>query len=131
MVVLPIVAVLQELLSISTKSSCKIALRKIHIVSILPIALNGIRAGPGHTHSLGYANSDLSPTNIALDSKDNPIILDFGSCKRFGEQLLSAGTYGWIDEDYSISAQLHDESAIKKIEVWLIEEKRKKLTMGY
>lgn len=66
--------------------------------------MNGIRAGVRHLHSFGLAHNDLNPTNIALDSDDNPVILDFGSCKKFGEELLLGGTYGWIDEDYSISA---------------------------
>jgi len=87
--------------------------------------MNGIRAGIKHLHSLGFAHNDLNPMNIALDGDDNPIILDFGSCKRAGEQLLSAGTYGWIDECYSTSARQHDESAIAKIEAWLMKEKNK------
>lgn len=85
--------------------------------------MNGIRAGVRHLHFLGLAHNDLNPTNIALDGDDNPIILDFGSCKLFGEELLSGGTYGWVDEDYSTSAQRHDESALDKIEAWLIKEK--------
>lgn len=85
--------------------------------------MNGIRDGVKHLHDLGLAHNDLNPTNIALDSSDNPIILDFGSCKRFGEELLSGGTYGWVDEDYSISAKSHDESALVKIEAWLKEKK--------
>lgn len=88
--------------------------------------MDGIRAGVSHLHSHGLAHNDLNPTNIALDDDDNPIILDFGSCKKFGEELLSGGTYGWIDEDYSTSEQLHDESALDKIEAWLTEEKSKR-----
>jgi len=85
--------------------------------------MSGIRAGVKFLHSLGLAHNDLNPTNIALDSNDNPIILDFGSCKKFGEELVSGGTYGWIDEVYTTSAQRHDESAMHKIETWLIKER--------
>ncbi|KAF1993989.1 hypothetical protein P154DRAFT_47441 [Amniculicola lignicola CBS 123094] len=88
--------------------------------------MNGIRNGVRHLHSLGLAHNDLNPSNIALDSDDNPIILDFGSCKKFGEELLSGGTYGWVDEDYFTSAQRHDESALAKLEAWLIEEKTRR-----
>jgi len=92
--------------------------------------MSGIRVGVKHLHSLGLAHNDLNPTNIALDGDDNPIILDFGSCRKFGEELLSGGTYGWIDEDYSTSAQCHDESALNKIETWLIKEKNKRAKRG-
>lgn len=85
-----------------------------------------IREGVKHIHSLGFAHNDLNPTNILLDSNDNPVVIDFGSCKRVGEELLSGGTHGWIDEDYSISAQSHDESALEKIDKWL-----RSVTSGY
>ncbi|KAK0878493.1 hypothetical protein LTR91_026053 [Friedmanniomyces endolithicus] len=81
--------------------------------------IDGIRAGVAHLHSLGYAHNDLNPMNIALDKNDQPVILDFGSCRKFGDTLLSGGTPGWIDEDYSISSPLHDEVALEKIASWL------------
>jgi len=44
---------------------------------------------------------------------------DFASCRKFGEQLVSAGTPGWIDGEYVISARENDEAALLKIESWL------------
>lgn len=90
--------------------------------------INGIRDGIAHLHSLGYAHNDLNPMNIALDKCDQPVVLDFGSCRKFGEQLLSGGTPGWIDEDYSISARQHDESALEKIELWLQQNNSRRTT---
>jgi serine/threonine protein kinase len=55
--------------------------------------MRDIRAGARHLHSLGLAHNDLNPTNIAVDGDDDPILLDFGSCRRFGEHL-SGGTNG-------------------------------------
>lgn len=78
-----------------------------------------IREGAKHIHSLGFARNDLNPTNILLGSNENLVMIDFSSCKRVGEELISGGTYGWIDEDYSTSAQSHDESALDKIDKWL------------
>lgn len=49
--------------------------------------MDGLRAGIEHLHSLGHAHNDLNPMNIALDDDDQPVILDFGSCRRFGESL--------------------------------------------
>jgi len=66
--------------------------------------INGICAGVRHLYFLGLAYNDLNPTNIAFNSNDNPIIFDFRSYKKFGEELLLGGIYSWVNEDYSISA---------------------------
>ena len=60
----------------------------------------GILSALKHLYCLGLAYNDLNPTKIALDGNDNPILLDFGSCRRFGEVLLTGGTPGWTDEGY-------------------------------
>ncbi len=74
-----------------------------------------------YLHSLGLAHNDLTPMNIMVDKCNNPIIIDFGSCQPFGSILITAGTPGWIHEDFTISAQKHDESALDKIRRWLEE----------
>lgn len=71
--------------------------------------MTGLRDGIHHLHSLGLAHNDLSPANIAVDEDDRPIIL---ACRKFGEELISAGTSGWFDEeslDWALSAKAHDE----------------------
>jgi hypothetical protein len=40
--------------------------------------------------------------DVALDKDDQPVILDFGSCREFGEKLLSGDTPRWVDEDYTL-----------------------------
>lgn len=119
--------------TVNRSSFTGIALDKYSIIlqyrhEDFPLPLNieacmrSIRSALKHLHSLGLAHKDLNPTNIALDGNDNPILLDFGSCRRFGEVLLSGGTPGWIDEDYFTSAQCHDELAAEKIETWLLSK---------
>ena len=81
--------------------------------------LSGIRAGVEHLHSIGLAHNDLNPSNILLNENDEPVIIDFGSCRRFGERLVSAGTPGWTEEDYEVSEQRNDETALTKIEARL------------
>jgi serine/threonine protein kinase len=88
----------------------------------LASCMRGLRAGIEHLHSLGYAHNVLNPMNIAVDKDDQPVILDFGSCRKFGETLLSGGTPGWIDEDYSTSAAHQDLGALRKLEAWLGEK---------
>jgi serine/threonine protein kinase len=56
--------------------------------------LQGIRRGVEHLHGLGLVHTDLNPTNIMMDG-DEPIIIDFDSCRRQGQELgLKAGTFG-------------------------------------
>ena len=74
-----------------------------------------LRAGIEHLHSLDYAHNDLNPMNVAMDKGDAPVILDFGSCRKFGEALLSGGTPGWIDGGFGASAAQHDVSALRKM----------------
>ncbi|KAK5721770.1 hypothetical protein LTR15_006361 [Elasticomyces elasticus] len=84
--------------------------------------MHGLHAGIQHLHSLGLAHNDLNPMNVALDQHDNVVIIDLGSCRRVGENLNSAGTPGWFDEDdsdWAVSAKAHDEFALQKIESWL------------
>ncbi|OCL09394.1 hypothetical protein AOQ84DRAFT_291322 [Glonium stellatum] len=84
--------------------------------------VEAIESGVKHLHSLGLAHNDLNPANIMFNEDDNPIIIDFGSCKPFGESLISAGTPGWIDEEFTTSEQRHDEIALGKIRTWLEEK---------
>lgn len=75
----------------------------------------GLRAGIQHLHSLGYAHNDLNPMNIALDGDDQPVILDLGSCGRCGERLLSGGTPGWVEEDYSTSSPDQNLGTLRRL----------------
>jgi serine/threonine protein kinase len=81
--------------------------------------LGKIRSATQHLHSLGLAHNDLTPMNVVVDEDDSPFIIDYGSCGPVGETLITAGTPGWIDEEYTVSAQEHDLIALEKIQVWL------------
>lgn len=70
-----------------------------------------------HLRPLGGAHNDLKPMNIMVDERDEPFIIDYGSCQPFGKALIIAGTPGWIDEHFTISAQEHDQIALKKIQL--------------
>ncbi|KAK3046015.1 hypothetical protein LTR09_012452 [Extremus antarcticus] len=91
--------------------------------------MTGLCSGIDHLHSLGLAHNDLNPMNIALDRNNDVVILDFGSCRKFGEELISAGTPGWFDDDspdWAVSAKTHDEFALRKIESWLQRKRLKR-----
>jgi hypothetical protein len=56
--------------------------------------------------------------NIMFNER-GPILIDFGSCQPFGCKLITAGTPGWFDDDFTLSAPQHDETALNKIRTWL------------
>ncbi|KAF2789401.1 serine/threonine-protein kinase-like protein [Melanomma pulvis-pyrius CBS 109.77] len=72
-----------------------------------------------HLHSLGLAHNKLKPMNIMVDKYDDPVIIDYGSCRPFGTNLITADTPGWNDDDFWISAQEHDIFALENIRTWL------------
>lgn len=83
--------------------------------------MNRLTSAVHHLHSLELAHNDLCPMNIMIDEADDdtPAIIDFGSCQPFGRKLITAGTPGWIDEDFVNSARDHDNIALGKIQTWL------------
>lgn len=89
-----------------------------------------IESGAKHLHSISLAHNDLNPSNIMLNGSDVLIIIDLGSCRPFGQELLIAGTVRWIDGDiYTTSDKRHDESAILKIRAWIEEHSATKLAV--
>ncbi|KXT03891.1 hypothetical protein AC579_6237 [Pseudocercospora musae] len=83
-----------------------------------------LRSAIAHIHALGLAHNDLNPSNLALDESDQLAIIDWGSCKELGKELISAGTPGWIDKEYDISKQEHDLTAIDKVISWVRKNNR-------
>ncbi|KAF1977410.1 hypothetical protein BU23DRAFT_295763 [Bimuria novae-zelandiae CBS 107.79] len=77
-----------------------------------------ITSAVNHLHSIGLAHNDLTPMNIMVDEHDTSIIVDFGSCQPFGCELITAGTPGWIDEDFTHSVEHHDVDALHKLQTW-------------
>lgn len=68
-----------------------------------------IEKGIHHLHSLGLVHNDVNPTNIMLDEKDNPCIIDFDSCQFQGQKLgLKGGTRGWTMEGEAYASLEND-----------------------
>jgi serine/threonine protein kinase len=83
--------------------------------------LSGIEAGVRHMHDLGLVHNDLNPSNIMMDG-DNPVIIDFDSCKREGDKLGSkAGTCGWTLDGEDYARRENDLYSLSKIRAALIK----------
>lgn len=78
-----------------------------------------IKSAICHLHSLQIAHNDLTPMNIMINEHEDPVIIDYGSCQPYGKPLITAGMPGWIDEDFEVSAQEHDQIALGKIQRWM------------
>nr|POE90139.1 hypothetical protein CFP56_20606 [Quercus suber] len=81
------------------------------------------RDATSRIHDLGLAHNDLNPSNIALCNHDDPVIIDRGSCKEFGGLLLSAGTSGWMEDDFDVPRKEHDLFALDRIMALMREKK--------
>ncbi|KAK3391220.1 kinase-like domain-containing protein [Podospora didyma] len=83
--------------------------------------LCGIEAGVRHMHKLGLVHNDLNPSNIMMDG-DNPVIIDFDSCKREGDELGSkAGTDGWTLNGQDQALRENDLYSLSKIRAALMK----------
>ncbi|KAI0410603.1 serine/threonine kinase [Xylaria grammica] len=82
--------------------------------------LQGIRRGVDHLHGLGLVHNDLNPNNIMMDG-DDPVIIDFDSCRQQGQELgLKGGTFGWCIEGLSHADFENDFDSISKIHDFLM-----------
>jgi serine/threonine protein kinase len=83
--------------------------------------IQGIKDGIRHIHSLGLTHNDINPHNVMLDVNDNPIIIDFDSCVREGEELDKCGTFGWCLDGMEFGSRENDYYGLKKIEEYLVK----------
>ena len=87
------------------------------------LCLQGIENGIQHLHGLGFIHCDINPTNIVMDG-DNPVIVDFDSCRREGQTLGSkAGTEGWTSENFYFAKRENDQYGFSKIREFLSQRK--------
>ncbi|KAF2177367.1 hypothetical protein K469DRAFT_720700 [Zopfia rhizophila CBS 207.26] len=88
--------------------------------------LEKIKAGIQHLHQLGLVHNDINPSNIMFDEEDNPVIIDFDSCRPIGYSLEEVGrTYQWFDENVNTASPNNDLDALEEIREWLGEGERK------
>jgi hypothetical protein len=57
--------------------------------------------------------------NIMIDENGTPFLIDFGSCLPVGGKLMTAGTPGWVEDDFETSQISHDEFSLGKLKSWL------------
>ncbi|GAP87559.1 putative serine threonine kinase [Rosellinia necatrix] len=88
--------------------------------------LQGIEAGVRHMHDLGLVHNDLNPTNIMMNG-DNPIIIDFDSCRPEGEKMgVKIGTEGWTLNGEEYAWQSNDLYSLAKIREALMGDEKER-----
>jgi len=79
------------------------------------VYLAGIENGLRHLHGLGLVHNDINPENIMLRDDDTPVIIDFDTCQREGEECRSAGTDPWCLDNMEFAVQENDYYGLEKI----------------
>ncbi|KAI5856668.1 kinase-like domain-containing protein [Durotheca rogersii] len=95
--------------------------RRPSIDKKLESSLAGILEGIRHLHSLGLAHNDINPANIMFDEDDTPVLIDFDSCRRFGESLRDTETkrtHGWHDTKVEVALAKNDLDAFLELQTW-------------
>lgn len=83
--------------------------------------LQGIESGIRHMHELGLIHNDINPLNIMMDG-DNPIIIDFDSCKAEGAKLgVKGGTFEWEIDGAEYARRENDFYGLSKLQGLLKE----------
>ena len=85
------------------------------------LCFKSITSAVDHLHLLGLAHNDLCPMNIMVDENDESFLIDFGSCRPFGDELITGGTPGWMEDYFNTSRKGHDQFSLAKIQSWLAE----------
>jgi len=81
----------------------------------LEIYLKGIENGLKHLHDLGFVHNDINPHNIMLTEDDTPVIIDFNTVQREGEECTSCGTDGWSPEEMKLVVRQNDYYGLARI----------------
>ncbi|KAI1426495.1 kinase-like protein [Xylaria sp. FL1777] len=83
--------------------------------------LAGLEKAVSHLHALKLVHNDINPSNIMLDDENEPVLIDFDSCKYEGEQLgLKGGTEGWADRTARIASFDNDFYGLGRIREHLV-----------
>ncbi|KAI9822866.1 MAG: hypothetical protein M1826_000359 [Phylliscum demangeonii] len=87
--------------------------------------LNGIRSGLLHLHRLGLAHNDVKPDNIMFRAGDDqPVIIDFDSCRPIGERLgRKGGTTGWAKPYTRLAMPENDFYGLERVREFLADGK--------
>ncbi|EHK17969.1 uncharacterized protein TRIVIDRAFT_67189 [Trichoderma virens Gv29-8] len=83
------------------------------------ICFQRIKDGIRHLHNLGLIHNDINPRNIMIDADDNPVIIDFDSCKCEGEELVKGGTIDWEIENARYATRENDFFSLSKLQEYL------------
>lgn len=86
--------------------------------------MEALTSAVNHLHKLGLSHNDICPQNVMV-SNGNPVLIDFGSCRRTGDKMAaSGGSTGWKEDgdEYLLSKNSHDLVGLAKIRQWILKK---------
>ncbi|TLS20432.1 uncharacterized protein PpBr36_11282 [Pyricularia pennisetigena] len=93
--------------------------------------ISGLQSAVTFLHSLKLAHNDISPYNVMIDEKNQPVLIDFGSCGTWGQHLQTCGTKGFSDQEFCISKQRNDFLSLNELRGWMKREQEKVRQMAW
>lgn len=93
------------------------------VVDLIPF-MGALHSAVEHLHRLGLSHNDICPHNVMVVS-GNPVLIDFGSCRKTGERMAaSGGSPGWKEDndDYTTSKESHDIIGLEKLRQWVLKK---------
>ncbi|CAG9985109.1 unnamed protein product [Clonostachys byssicola] len=80
--------------------------------------VDDVESAVNHLHASGLAHNDINPNNIMIKG-NKPILVGFGSCRPFGENLDSLGSPGWDEQVFSTSEKENDILSLNNLRDWI------------
>ncbi|KAG6220839.1 hypothetical protein E4U26_006369 [Claviceps purpurea] len=85
------------------------------------LCLECIERGVRHLHSLGIVHNDINPANIMFDELDRPVIIDFDSWQREGQELgFKSGTLDWCIKGTEYARFENDFYGLSKLREFIL-----------
>lgn len=96
---------------------------QLGFVDIEPF-MEALTSAAEYVHKCGLSHNDICPQNVMV-SNGEPVLIDFGSCRKTGTRMAaSGGSTGWKEDgdDYLLSKESHDYAGLAKIRHWIMEK---------
>jgi len=80
-----------------------------------------VQSALDHLHSMGYCHNDVKMSNVMVRNDDTAVLIDFDSCLPIDEPLEKGCTFGWGNDDATVSSKENDKRAFDLLKTRVLE----------